>query len=91
MLSRGVLYQDPGEYYFHRRQAEHAGRYKNRLVQREDLPRFVAPMLARTAPMPADDGWAFEVKFDGMRLQLRRDGRAVCLRSKRNEPPDDRN
>jgi bifunctional non-homologous end joining protein LigD len=39
-------------------------------------------MLARTAPMPAGDGWAFEVKFDGMRVQLRSDGRAVCLRSR---------
>ena len=32
--------------------------------------------------MPAGDGWAVEVKFDGMRLQLRSDGRAVCLRSR---------
>jgi bifunctional non-homologous end joining protein LigD len=39
-------------------------------------------MLARPAPMPTCDGWAFEVKFDGMRLQLRCDGRAVCLRSR---------
>jgi bifunctional non-homologous end joining protein LigD len=39
-------------------------------------------MLARPAPMPAADGWAFEVKFDGMRLQLRCDGRTVCLRSR---------
>jgi bifunctional non-homologous end joining protein LigD len=39
-------------------------------------------MLARTGPMPVGDGWAVEVKFDGMRLQLRRDGRAVCLRSR---------
>jgi hypothetical protein len=49
---------------------------------REPLPRFVAPMLARTGPMPAGQGWAVEVKFDGMRLQLRRDGHAVCLRSR---------
>jgi bifunctional non-homologous end joining protein LigD len=48
----------------------------------EELPRFVAPMLARTGPLPAREGWAVEVKFDGMRLQLRRDGRAVCLRSR---------
>jgi bifunctional non-homologous end joining protein LigD len=48
----------------------------------EELPRFIAPMLARTGPVPAGDGWAFEVKFDGMRLQLRGDGRAVCLRSR---------
>jgi bifunctional non-homologous end joining protein LigD len=52
------------------------------VTSREDLPRFVAPMLARTGPMPVGDGWAVEVKFDGMRLQLRRDGRAVCLRSR---------
>jgi bifunctional non-homologous end joining protein LigD len=39
-------------------------------------------MLARSAPMPAGAGWAVEVKFDGMRLQLRHDGHAVCLRSR---------
>lgn len=39
-------------------------------------------MLARTGPVPVGGGWAVEVKFDGMRLQLRRDGRAVCLRSR---------
>jgi bifunctional non-homologous end joining protein LigD len=39
-------------------------------------------MLARTGPIPVGDGWALEVKFDGMRLQLRGDGRAVCLRSR---------
>ena len=39
-------------------------------------------MLARSAAMPAGDGWALEVKFDGMRLQLRGDGRSVCLRSR---------
>ena len=39
-------------------------------------------MLARTGAIPGGDGWAFEVKFDGMRLQLRRDGRAVCGRSR---------
>jgi bifunctional non-homologous end joining protein LigD len=39
-------------------------------------------MLARTGPIPVDDGWALEVKFDGMRVQLRSDGRAVCLRSR---------
>jgi bifunctional non-homologous end joining protein LigD len=39
-------------------------------------------MLARTEPLPNGDGWAIEVKFDGMRLQLRRDGHAVCIRSR---------
>jgi transposase len=33
MLERGVPYHDLGEDYFHRRQAEHAERYKNRLVR----------------------------------------------------------
>jgi ATP-dependent DNA ligase len=45
-------------------------------------PRFVDPMLARTGPVPAGEGWAVEVKFDGMRLQLRHGGHAVCLRSR---------
>jgi bifunctional non-homologous end joining protein LigD len=52
------------------------------MAAREELPRFVPPMLARTAPVPKGDAWALEVKFDGMRLQLRREGRAVCLRSR---------
>jgi bifunctional non-homologous end joining protein LigD len=39
-------------------------------------------MLARAGPLPNGDGWAVEVKFDGMRLQLRRDGHVVCLRSR---------
>jgi ATP-dependent DNA ligase len=56
--------------------------YPGGVSSREELPRFVAPMLARTAPVRTGDGWAFEVKFDGMRLQLRRDGRSVCLRSR---------
>jgi bifunctional non-homologous end joining protein LigD len=48
----------------------------------EELPRFIAPMLARNGPVPAGNGWGVEVKFDGMRLQVRLDGRAVCLRSR---------
>jgi bifunctional non-homologous end joining protein LigD len=39
-------------------------------------------MLARTGPVPTGQGWAVEVKFDGMRLQLRREGHTVCLRSR---------
>lgn len=56
--------------------------YAGRVRAREDLPRFVAPMLARSGPVPVGVGWAAEVKFDGMRLQLRRDEHAVCLRSR---------
>jgi hypothetical protein len=33
MLERGVPYQDLGDDYFHRRWAEHAECYKNRLVR----------------------------------------------------------
>jgi hypothetical protein len=40
---------------------------------REDLPRFVAPMLARAGTPTDAAGWAYEVKFDGMRAQLRLD------------------
>jgi bifunctional non-homologous end joining protein LigD len=56
--------------------------YSGGVSSREQLPRFVEPMLARSAPMPAGAGWAVEVKFDGMRLQLRHDGHTVCLRSR---------
>jgi bifunctional non-homologous end joining protein LigD len=48
----------------------------------EDLPRFVEPMLPISAPAPTSDDWAMEVKWDGMRAQLRFDGRAVCVRSR---------
>ncbi len=35
---------------------------------REPMPRHLAPMLARTGPLPADeDGWAYEIKWDGVR------------------------
>lgn len=48
----------------------------------EELPRFIAPMLASTGPAPTGQGWALEVKWDGMRAQLRVDGRRVCVRSR---------
>ena len=38
-------------------------------------------MLARTALVPVG-GADVEVKFDDIRVQLRRDGHAVCLRSR---------
>ena len=34
---------------------------------REPMPEAVAPMLARSGPLPPGDGWAFEVKWDGVR------------------------
>jgi bifunctional non-homologous end joining protein LigD len=49
---------------------------------REDLPRFIAPMLPVSAPVPVSAGWAMEVKWDGIRAQLRFDGRVVSVRSR---------
>jgi bifunctional non-homologous end joining protein LigD len=35
---------------------------------REPMPSRIAPMLARTGPLPKDDGrWAYEIKWDGVR------------------------
>jgi bifunctional non-homologous end joining protein LigD len=39
-------------------------------------------MLAQTGSAPADQRWAVEVKWDGMRGQLRWDGRRLCVRSR---------
>ena len=39
-------------------------------------------MLASTGPTPVAGGWAFEVKWDGIRAQLRSDGCRVCVRSR---------
>jgi len=51
--------------------------------RREDLPRFIAPMLARSGPLPErQDGWIAEAKWDGCRLQVRFDGRRLCLRTR---------
>jgi ATP-dependent DNA ligase len=50
-------------------------------VSREELPRFLAPMLVGSGPLPEDDCWAVEVKWDGARAQARVDGR-VCVRSR---------
>ena len=49
---------------------------------REDLPRFVEPMLATSGLAPDRDDWAIEVKFDGMRAQVRYDGSSLRVRSR---------
>jgi bifunctional non-homologous end joining protein LigD len=49
----------------------------------ECLPVFVEPMLlTATQEVPSRSGWALEVKWDGMRTQLRFDGRRVTVRSR---------
>jgi bifunctional non-homologous end joining protein LigD len=41
----------------------------------EPLPRGLSPMLAVAGPLPADDGtWAFEFKWDGVRVLVGIDG-----------------
>src|SRR5918994_4915035 len=50
----------------------------------EAMPRFVAPMLLATADgVPDDDGWALEVKWDGMRAQARIEHGRLRVRSRR--------
>jgi bifunctional non-homologous end joining protein LigD len=52
---------------------------------REPLPRFIEPMLLRSGLPPRQEstGWALELKWDGMRAQLRLGAdRSWCLRSR---------
>jgi bifunctional non-homologous end joining protein LigD len=49
---------------------------------REHLPRFFSPMLARSGTSTDAEAWAYEVKFDDMRAQLRLDRGKLCLRSR---------
>ncbi len=38
----------------------------------EEMPQFIAPMLARLSTLPADESeWAFEIKWDGVRAITR--------------------
>ena len=42
---------------------------------REEIPSSLAPMLAVAGDLPGDDaGWAYEMKWDGMRVLLRVEG-----------------
>jgi bifunctional non-homologous end joining protein LigD len=49
---------------------------------REHLPCFVPPMLARSGTPTHAEAWAHEVKFDGMRAQVRLDRGELCVRSR---------
>jgi ATP-dependent DNA ligase len=50
----------------------------------EELPRFIAPMLARTAPLPIapDAPWVLEVKWDGVCAQIRAERGQLTLRTR---------
>src|SRR4051812_11767308 len=56
-------------------------------LPREKLPRGLAPMLAKVAPLPAaeDDGWAYEIKWDGIRALGCADGGDWSMQSRRLE------
>jgi bifunctional non-homologous end joining protein LigD len=52
-------------------------------ADRESMPEKVEPMLARTGPLPGDDGWAFEVKWDGVRAIGYAEGGRLRLSARR--------
>lgn len=47
----------------------------------DPLPRSVVPMKATAGPLPEDEGWSFEVKWDGMRALAFLDGGRLRLQS----------
>ena len=50
---------------------------------REEIPSSLAPMLATAGELPRDDaGWAYEMKWDGMRVLLRVEGGRVQATSR---------
>jgi bifunctional non-homologous end joining protein LigD len=54
-------------------------------ADREPMPSRIEPMLARTGPLPPDDGrWGYEVKWDGIRAIGYADGGRLKLLSRNN-------
>jgi bifunctional non-homologous end joining protein LigD len=52
-------------------------------ADREPMPRRIEPMLARTGPLPPDDGrWGYEVKWDGIRAIGYAEGGRLKLESR---------
>jgi bifunctional non-homologous end joining protein LigD len=49
---------------------------------REPMPDAIQPMLAKSGPLPKDDGWAFEIKWDGVRAIGYADGGRLRLASR---------
>src|SRR4051812_32126248 len=50
---------------------------------REPLPEWIDPMLARLGDLPTDDGWAYEIKWDGIRAVAFIEGGRLRLMSRR--------
>ncbi len=57
---------------------------------RAEIPTDLTPMLAVAGPLPSEDGWCFEMKWDGMRALLRIEGGRVRLTSRRGADITDR-
>jgi bifunctional non-homologous end joining protein LigD len=58
-------------------------RAKKLAGKRRALPSFVPPMKAKlVVEPPVDEGWIFEIKFDGFRALARVDGGSVSLTSR---------
>jgi bifunctional non-homologous end joining protein LigD len=64
---------------------------KNWMIHRMDaasrpdwqpLPEQLRPMLATLGKLPRDDGWAFEMKWDGVRALIRVDGGRITVVSR---------
>jgi bifunctional non-homologous end joining protein LigD len=51
---------------------------------REPMPESIAPMLAKTGGLPAGDGWAYEIKWDGVRAIGYAEGGRLRLASRRS-------
>jgi bifunctional non-homologous end joining protein LigD len=54
---------------------------------REPMPEWIPPMLARSGPLPPDDGrWAYEIKWDGVRaIGFAEGGRLRLMSRNRND------
>jgi bifunctional non-homologous end joining protein LigD len=71
-----VLFQTRGKnWMIHRMDAPERGR--------EPMPQRLVPMMAKLAKLPRDDtGWAYEIKWDGVRAILYCEGGRVTLTSR---------
>jgi bifunctional non-homologous end joining protein LigD len=50
---------------------------------REEIPEWIEPTLAKPGELPGDDGWAYEIKWDGIRATAYIEGGRIRLMSRR--------
>src|SRR5687767_2666423 len=56
------------------------------LIRQRARPAFVTPMAAQVVKkLPEGDGWVYELKFDGYRALILKDGQRVEVRSRKNK------